>query len=50
MIATIIGDEFLARGQWGVGSALTFVLLFISGVMVWLSYKLANVRRVQATG
>lgn len=50
MIATIIGDEFLERGQWGVGSALTFVLLAVSGVMVWLSYKLANVRRVQAAG
>lgn len=50
MIATIIGDEFLQRGQWGVGSALTFVLLAVSGLMVWLSYKLANVKRVQATG
>ena len=50
MIATIIGDEFLERGQWGVGSALTFVLLAVSGLMVWLSYKLANVRRVQAAG
>lgn len=49
MIATIIGDEFLERGQWGVGSALTFVLLAVSGLMVWLSYKLANVKRVQVT-
>lgn len=50
MIATIIGDEFLERGEWGKGSALTFVLLAISGLLVWLSYKLANVRRVQAAG
>lgn len=50
MIATIIGDEFLERGQWGVGSALTFVLLAVSGLMVWISYKLANVKRVQVAG
>ena len=50
MIATIIGDEFLERGEWGKGSALTFVLLAISGLLVWLSYTLANVRRVQAAG
>ena len=48
MLSTIIGDEFLARGQWGIGSALTFVLLAVSSVIVWLSYKLTNVKRLQA--
>jgi spermidine/putrescine transport system permease protein len=47
MISAIIGEEFLARGQWGIGSALTFVLLAVSSVIVWLSYKLTNVKRLQ---
>jgi len=48
MISAIIGDEFLARGQWGIGSALTFVLLAVSSGIVWLSYKLTNLRKLQA--
>lgn len=48
MISKIIGEEFLGRGQWGIGSALTFVLLAVSSVIVYLSYKLTNVRRLQA--
>jgi len=47
MISTIIGDEFLGRGQWGIGSALTFVLLLVSSVIVWLSYKLTNLKKLQ---
>lgn len=47
MISTIIGEEFLGRGQWGIGSALTFVLLLVSSVIVWLSYKLTNLKRLQ---
>ena len=47
MISTIIGDEFLGRGQWGIGSALTFVMLAVSSVIVWLSYKLTNLKKLQ---
>ena len=47
MITTIIGEEFLGRGQWGIGSALTFVLLAVSSAIVWLSYKLTNLKKVQ---
>lgn len=49
MLATIIEEEFITRGEWGVGSALTFAMLVVSAGMVWLSYKLANVRRLQAS-
>lgn len=47
MISTIIGEEFLGRGQWGIGSALTFVLLMVSTLIVWLSYKLTNLKKLQ---
>lgn len=46
MMASVIEDLFLGRGQWGVGSALTFVLLTTSGLVVWVSYKIANVGNV----
>ncbi|MEX0754521.1 MAG: ABC transporter permease [Actinomycetota bacterium] len=48
MIASLIEEEFNARGDWGVGSALSFVVLAISSLMVWLSIKISKVGRLQA--
>ena len=41
-------EEFNARCEWGVGSALSFVVLAISALMVWLSIKISKVERLQA--
>ena len=46
MIASLIEEEFNARGNWGVGSALSFVILAISGVMVWVSIRISKVGRL----
>ncbi len=48
MIASLIEEEFNARGNWGVGSALSFVILAISGLMVWLSIRISKVGRLQS--
>jgi ABC-type spermidine/putrescine transport system permease subunit I len=48
MIASLIEEEFNARGDWGVGSALSFVVLAISALMVWFSIKISKVGRLQA--
>jgi len=50
MMASVIEELFLGRGQWGVGSALTFVLLGASGIVVWASYKIANVGKIGVSG
>lgn len=47
MLSSLIEDEFLNRGEWGIGAALSIVLLAASGVFVWLSYKLANLKRIE---
>ncbi len=44
MLASVIEELFTRRGEWGVGSALTFVLLVVSGVVVYLSYRIASLR------
>ena len=47
MLSTVIEEEYLTRGDWGVGSALTFALLLASAGIVWLSYRISNVKRLQ---
>ncbi len=49
MLSGVIEEEYLTRGDWGVGSALTFALLLASAGIVWLSYKISNVKRLQTT-
>jgi spermidine/putrescine transport system permease protein len=47
MIASLIEEEFNSRGDWGVGSALSFVVLTLSGLVVWLSIKISRVGRLR---
>ncbi len=49
MLASVIEDLFLGRGQWGIGSALTFVLLAASGFVVWLSYKITDISKLDTS-
>lgn len=46
MISAIIEDEFLGRGNWGTGSALTFLLLAASALVVVASYRISRVRQL----
>jgi len=48
MISSLIEEEFNERSDWGVGSALSFVVLAISSVFVFASVKASNVRRMQS--
>jgi spermidine/putrescine transport system permease protein len=48
MISSLIEEEFNERSDWGVGSALSFVVLGISSLFVFASVKFSKVRRVQA--
>ena len=50
MLSSLIEEEFLNRGEWGIGSALSLVLLVASGVIVFASYKIANVKRLGTGG
>jgi ABC-type spermidine/putrescine transport system permease subunit I len=47
MIGNAIEQEFLVNGDWGVGSALSFVILLLSVVMAIGAYRLARVRRLE---
>jgi spermidine/putrescine transport system permease protein len=47
MLSSVIEEEYLTRGDWGVGSALTFALLLGSAGIVWLSYRISHVKRLQ---
>ncbi len=49
MLASVIEDLFTRRGEWGVGSALTFLLLVVSGLVVYLSYRIARVRNLDTS-
>ena len=49
MLASVIEDLFTRRGEWGVGSALTFLLLIVSGVVVYLSYRIARIRNLDTS-
>ncbi len=49
MLSSVIEEEYLQRGDWGVGSALTFALLLASAGIVWLSYRISHVKRLQTT-
>ena len=50
MLSSLIEDEFLNRGQWGIGAALSLVLLAASGIFVWISYKITNIKRLGVGG
>ncbi len=49
MLASVIEDLFTRRGEWGVGSALTFLLLVVSGFVVYLSHRIANIKNLDTS-
>jgi len=49
MIGNAIQEAILESGNRGVGSAMSFILLVLSGAVAWLGYRAARISRLQAT-
>jgi ABC-type spermidine/putrescine transport system permease subunit I len=49
MIGNAIQEAILESGNRGVGSAMSFMLLVLSGAVAWIGYRMAKIRRLQAT-
>ena len=48
MIGNVIQEQILEVGNWGVGSAMSFLLLLLSGVLAAVSYRLSRLSRIEA--
>jgi spermidine/putrescine transport system permease protein len=48
MIGNAIQEAILESGNRGVGSAMSFMLLVLSGTVAWIGYRAARIRRLQA--
>ncbi len=49
MIGNAIQEAILESGNRGVGAAMSFMLLVLSGAIAWIGYRAARIRRLQAT-
>jgi ABC-type spermidine/putrescine transport system permease subunit I len=49
MVGNAIQEAILEAGNRGVGSAMSFMLLVLSGLVAWLGYRGARISRLQAT-
>jgi len=49
MVGNAIQEAILESGNRGVGSAMSFMLLVLSGAVAWIGYRMARIRRLQAT-
>jgi spermidine/putrescine transport system permease protein len=47
MFGNAIQDQMLQIGDWGVGSAMSFMLLLLSVLLAVVAYRLARVRRLE---
>jgi spermidine/putrescine transport system permease protein len=47
MMGQRVRDLILGEGDWGAGSALNLVMLFVSIVFSLLAYRLARLNRIQ---
>jgi len=48
MLGNAVQEQVLELGDWGVGSAMSFLLLVLSGVVALIGYKLGRIRRLEA--
>lgn len=46
MLGNVIESQFLAAGNWGLGSAIGFILLFVTLVLVALVIKVARLEKL----
>jgi spermidine/putrescine transport system permease protein len=49
MIGNAIQEQILEAGNRGVGAAMSFMLLVISGAIAFVGYRLGRIKRLQAT-
>jgi spermidine/putrescine transport system permease protein len=49
MIGNAIQESILEAGDRGVGSAMSFLLLVLSGAVAFVGYRLAKIKRLQAS-
>lgn len=49
MIGNAIQEQILEAGNRGVGAAMSFMLLLLSGAIAWIGFRLGRIRRLQAT-
>jgi ABC-type spermidine/putrescine transport system permease subunit I len=48
MMGQRVRDLILGEGDWGAGSALNFLLLALSAVLAFVSYRLARLNRIES--
>ena len=48
MIGNAIQEQVLEAGNWGIGSAMSFMLLTLSVVVALVGYRAARIRRLEA--
>ncbi|HXF71388.1 MAG TPA: ABC transporter permease, partial [Actinomycetota bacterium] len=48
LIGNVIQEQVLELGDWGVGSAMSFLVLLLTGVLAAVSYRLARISRLEA--
>lgn len=48
MLGNAIQEQVLELGDWGVGSAMSFLLLILSGLVALIGYRLGRIRRLEA--
>jgi spermidine/putrescine transport system permease protein len=49
MIGNAIQEQILEAGNRGVGAAMSFMLLLLSGAIAFVGYRLGRIKRLQAT-
>lgn len=47
MLGNAIEDQILLNGNWGVGSAMSFMLLVVSAILAFIAYRVGKVRRLE---
>jgi len=48
MMGQRVRDLILGQGDWGVGSALNFLLLAMSVLLALVAYRLARLNRIES--
>jgi ABC-type spermidine/putrescine transport system permease subunit I len=48
MIGNAIQEQVLDAGNWGIGAAMSFMLLTLSVVVALVGYRGARIRRLEA--
>ena len=47
MIGNSIEDQILESGNWGVGAAMSFLMLIVSAVLALVAYRVGKLNRLE---